>query len=294
MTAISAGIWALYAAHQKFTTSAQTSWWQPGIRATTATLHWEDVYQLIAYDDDLDPLGLPKKIRWRQWGWSLFAQVPLYLIIGGVVLSAIDLICGPSSQNSSTVKMVEPSIAGPKTLAAAIESPTAYLALIVALATIFFAFRQIRAKVRADSRQQWIIQARKLLGEVVALIDTHKDLREANRLTQAREIWTKLNPARIELELMLNPSEKDHRLLLYLIQRFARWRRPDFETQDAQIVRRSIAKETSATLGLAAGESDPRWKPIIDGEDRAELISYILRLSHVVLKREWERVKHTR
>jgi hypothetical protein len=62
--------------------------------------------------------------------------------------------------------------------------------------------------VRADSRQAWIVNARKLLGEVVALIDAHQDLRDANQFKQACEIWKELNPKCLELELMLNPSEK--------------------------------------------------------------------------------------
>jgi hypothetical protein len=204
-------------------------------------------------------------------------------------MSALDLIRDPTPR-TFLLQTTFPALS--KEMAAAIGNPTAYLALVVGAATIFFTFRQIRAKVRADSRQQWIIHARKLLGEVVALIDQHRDLQASNKFKQALETWEKLNPIRLELELMLNPSEKDHRLLLYLIQRFATWRTPRQESQDAQIVRRSIS-------GMSDGRPGPykipdKWRPIIDGRDRAELVSYILRLSHVVLKREWERVKHTR
>ena len=111
---------------------------------------------------------------------------------------------------------------------------------------------------------------------------------------------------------MLNPSEKDHRLLLHLIQRFASRGRNPGAIQDAKILRRSIAESLSPDGprpnrgwdDLAdSGERDDLasdvlrasdWNPIINAEGREAQVSYILRLSHVVLKREWERVKHTR
>lgn len=172
-----------------------------------------------------------------------------------------------------------------KPIAALMGNPTAYLAFIVGLATIFFTFRQIRAKVRADSRQAWILKARELLGDVVASIDAHKERVEANDSETALELWNTLNPKRLELELMLNPSEKDHRLLMYLIQHFSAWRSPPVIPQDAKILKDIIADETSNTERLQ------EWNMILNATDRGALVSYILRLSHVVLKREWERVK---
>lgn len=290
MAVILCTFWSLRAIAQHFVIKARTSWWEPGLAADPDSLSWDEVFRLVAFDGALDPIGLKRQIRWAWWWRSLVFQAALYLLICGIALSAFDLIRDPTPR---TFLLAKASPALSKDVAAAIGNPTAYLALVVGSATIFFTFRQIRAKVRADSRQQWIIHARKLLGEVVALVDVHRELRASNRFKQAEEIWERLNPARLELELMLNPSEKDHRLLLYLIQRFAKWRNPLFDSQDAQLVRRSIAE------AYQSGEpSDPsipeKWKPIIEVEDRAEMVSYILRLSHVVLKREWERVKHTR
>lgn len=286
-----AAYWALRTISQSFTVPAKTTWWEPTSQPGSDSLDWDEVYQLVAFSDELDPIGVEKRVRWAWWLKSLLFQIPVYLLIWGVALTAVDLIRDPSPR--SFLRGTTSSLPS-NPLAAALANPAAYLALIVGLATIFFTFRQIRAKVRADSRQQWIIHARKLLGEVVALIDAHRDLRAANKNKQAEEVWHKLNPARLELELMLNPSEKDHRLLLYLIQRFATWRRPYKQTQDAQILRRSIAGVTGASAATVDVKLPEKWKPIIDGRDRSELVSYILRLSHVVLKREWERVKHTR
>ncbi|WP_066827732.1 hypothetical protein [Sphingomonas mali] len=282
--------WSLRAIAQHFVIKARTAWWEPGLTPDPDDLSWDEVFQLVAFESTLDPIGVEKQIRWAWWRRTLILQAALYLLVWGIALSAFDLIRDPAPRDFLLSK-VSPALS--KEVAAAIGNPTAYLALVVGSATIFFTFRQIRAKVRADSRQQWIIQARKLLGEVVAMIDAHRDQRASNSFKQAEQTWGKLNPARLELELMLNPSEKDHRLLLYLIQRFASWRHPRQESQDARIVKRSIA-EAYHGWDTAQASIPEKWKPIIEGEDRAELVSYILRLSHVVLKREWERVKHTR
>lgn len=72
-----------------------------------------------------------------------------------------------------------------------------------------------------------------------------------------------------------------------MIQNFASWREPKLITQDGQIFRADIA------AGMPGGELSEEWKKILDAKERSELVCYILRLSHVVLKREWERVKHT-
>jgi hypothetical protein len=285
-----ATFWTLRAASRNFIIAANTSWWDPSDRPESTNLDWYEVYKLVAFDRALDPISVPVRARWRWWFRSLFAQVPLYLLIWGIYLSVVDLIRDPSPR-SYFLGINSPGIS--QTLVAALSNPTAYLALIVGLATIFFTFRQIRAKVRADSRQQWIIQARKLLGEVISMIDTHRDLRSANRFKESEEVWNRLNPSRLELELMLNPSEKDHRLLLYLIQRFAMWRHPEQQTQDAKILKSSV-EEASGELAANASQFNEKLLRIIETTDRAELVSYILRLAHVVLKREWERVKHTR
>ncbi len=282
--------WFLSSAARSFIGRARSSWWEPGSAPEAPDLSWNDVHKLVVYKDVMDPLALPGRIRWGWWLRSLGLQLPIYLLIWAMALSFLDLIWDFSSQ---VLRQGGASTASPTHMFSAPGSSASYLALLVGAAAIFFTFRQIRAKVRADSRQQWIIRARTLLGEVVALIDAHRDLRASYRYEDAEAVWLKLNPARIELELMLNPSEKDHRLLMYLIQRFARWRYPVEKSQDARIVRRSMA-EIAQVGGSENVDVPENWRAIADTSERGELVSYILRLAHVVLKREWERVKHTR
>lgn len=294
-------------AERRFT----SSWWDPAATYDSA-LEWADVCRLVACDEKKDPLGFERLPRWRGcrgWRWRAWLYLLAALILWGLALSGLDLAYDPRPPAFTLVpkdRQVSPA------LVAVIGNPTAYLALLAAMVTIIFTYYQLRAKVRADSRQQWIIRARELLGQVVAHVDGYRDLRADFRPRDAEEVWNKMNPLRLELELMLNPSEKDHRLLLHLIQRFAsRGRNPDL-IQDARILRRSIARSLRPG-GTESGRSWERlseeerddlaskvlresadWNPILNDEAREGQVSYILRLSHVVLKREWERVKHTR
>lgn len=261
---------------------ASTSWWRPNTEPDLSELTWDEVYRLVAYDHDYDPLAKPGNVDWRFWRRSIPIQIAVNLFVVAVFLSLLDLLRDPTPRRFLRMETISQSSAA----MSALTNPVAYLALTGVLATIFFTFRQIRAKVLADSRQAWIVKARTLLGDVVALIDVHRDLIRANKTLQAREVWKELNPKRLELELMLNPSEKDHRLLMYLIQRFAGWRNPPEDAQDAEIVRRQISE-----AAVKSKVSIERWNKIVESRDRSELVSYILRLSYVVLKREWERVK---
>ena len=289
--AFMAACWALRACFGHFTRNAKTAWWEPNSSPGSDSLTWPQVYQLVAFDDEFDPISRKKSVRWGWWWRSVAAQGALYLFIWGSLLSVLDFLVDPTPR-TFLLQGTLPPLAAP--IATALGNPIAYLALIVGLATIFFTFRQIRAKVRADSRKQWIIQARKLLGEVVALIDMHRRQREDFKNEKAEETWAKLNPLRLELELMLNPSEKDHRFLLHLIQRFCAWRKPEVPIQDAEIMKKSISATICSPNDHAGRDHIQKLLQIADEKDRAKLVSYIIRLSHVVLKREWERVKHTR
>jgi hypothetical protein len=279
-------LWAMYTVAARFEERAIIPWWQPTKASDVSDLNWDDVYMLVAFDRTLDPLGVEKRVRWVWWSRNLVVQIPIQLVLCSVALSLFDLLQNPRPREfllEGSSLMGDKPLAKP--LAAVIANPAAYLVLVVGLATIYFTFRQIRAKVRADSRQAWILKARELLGEVVAAIDAHKIALAANDVTKAEKVWNKLNPKRLELELMLNPSEKDHRLLMYLIQHFSVWRTPGVAAQDAQILKEIIAETTLDPARLL------QWHAILLTPDRSALVSYILRLSHVVLKREWERVK---
>lgn len=142
-----------------------------------------------------------------------------------------------------------------------------------------FTFRQLRAKVRADNRQAWIDRAHRLLSELARRPCTTMDPRSAERISRLR----------IELELMLNPSEEDHRLLLYLLQRLHVPSHVD-SIAGARTLLEVVRDEVASGSSIEA----VGWLGSLARADPEQLAGFVVRLSHVVLKREWERVKHTR
>ena len=84
-------------------------------------------------------------------------------------------------------------------------------------------------------------------------------------------LYPDANLARLTLELLLNPSEKDHRTLSTLLRRLC-----DFDVLaiDAEVHGRLC------NLGLDIYNSDHR-----------QLLTWTIRLSNAMLKREWELVK---
>lgn len=196
-----------------------------------------------------------------------------------------------------------PSNAGANVILNLSANLTAFLALIAAAVSIIFTHRQLQAKVKADSRQAWIDKLRALTARFVALADavnTHP-IRGWDPLSRQdrHKYYIELTDCRLEMELMLNPSEKDHRLLMYLTMKlsFFQFDPSDFENIDDV---NNILKAIRRSNKYREVQWHPLLKPIPEkgAVDRdaefSKLIGYTMRLAHIVLKREWERVKATR
>lgn len=141
--------------------------------------------------------------------------------------------------------------------------------------TALIATIQLRAKVRSDNRQNWIAALRKPLAEMIRLIPVYGgEFVQAHR-NPSREKFAANN---FELELYLNPSEKTHRALIAMVHK-AYWDTPDQEPYEPIEIDR-VVLERLGKQALLANETE-----------RAALKSEIIRLSNVVLKREWELVK---
>jgi hypothetical protein len=250
-----------------------TTWWDPAPRPD-GTITWNDVQRLVLDD----PLNHLPRLRRLYFG----ARIPFYVInvalfftLDKFLLSLVDrpwlpdILRGDGSRSDAFGKLTNPG-----------QSLTAYVALLVAAFTILFAYLQLRAKVRADNRQAWIDRARSHLGVVTSLGSLHSYVEEK----KTYDLWVIFAPLRLELELMLNSSEKDHRLLEFLLHELAVLREDGEEIEDSKYLKMAIEKSSRMPFDAWL----PRWN------ERVQLITYILRLSHVVLKREWERVKHTR
>ena len=249
-----------------------TKWWDPAWRPD-GQISWEHVRGLVRDD----PLNHVPRFRPRHF----LGRSPLYvlsltavMVLAWFLLCLIDRPWLPDMLRGETV-------AGKVFLQLAKPNLTAYLALIAAAASIFFAYLQLRAKVRADNRQAWIDRARAHLAAVTSLGSIHADASPK----EAPDLWREFAPLRVELELMLNSSESDHRLLSFLLHELALLRRePGPAIEDSENLKALIKRDS--------GQDFDEWLP--GWAERVQLITYILRLSHVVLKREWERVKHTR
>jgi hypothetical protein len=275
-------------------------WWDPTDGPPDAPLTWNEVHTLVTSEPDADPLLFVRSKRERRWAreWS-----PVILCIAALSLAggqALLFLWDPTAWPAALTGRVEDGVF--RDVVSASGNLTAYLALLASGITIVFTYGQLQARVRADSRQEWIVKARGLLAETLAASEAHRSAAPWSRVAARRE----MDRRRLELELMLNPSEKDHRLLLYLVQRHAlAGLAGEDDIQDATSVRHSIAVSGSRPPITARIEHDqpdgesrpdlgPAWNGILYANRRADLLAFVLRLAHVVLKREWERVKHTR
>jgi len=100
-----------------------------------------------------------------------------------------------------------------------------------------------------------------------------------------------MNVHRMHLELMLNPSEKDHRLLMMLVRRCTH---PNTYVAQDEFVRselRTLRDSDCLPSGSKKLVEILLRKGLIPERDRGVTISYIVRLSNIIFKREWMRVR---
>jgi hypothetical protein len=261
------------------------SWWNLGNKAEEPS--WPDVLAMTAGEIDIDPIAYvrtPRATTFFAEGLT-FVAVVTTLCIFLEMLSLLSLKTVMDLFKTEIGKIIDFG-----------QNLTAYLALVAAIATIYFAHRQLQAKVKADSRQAWIDKLRGNIARFIALVDTvHYEPHSASH-SKRRE---KITACRIELEMMLNPSEKDHRLLMYLTIKLAL-----FEYHDSDLMEIQDVDNIVKVIEAQVGSDREKWSSILapippeNDLDReaiyGRLIGYTIRLSHVVLKREWERVKATR
>lgn len=133
--------------------------------------------------------------------------------------------------------------------------------VIVAIGTYY----TIRVNGRASSRQEWIKDVRLILAKLVSGFpepDSDQDLCQRSKSEQQFR----------KLELHLNPSEKIHRSLLYAISLAY-----GFEWLDDEEVEKKLCLRKADDWRNSAGRK-----------------AGIIRLSQVLLKREWEQTKNLR
>jgi hypothetical protein len=160
-----------------------------------------------------------------------------------------------------------------------LEKLLAAVAAVLALVGVLYT---IRAKVRSENRQKWIDEVRKNLAIVInyagyknALYDSSHVQTGATGLQRFNiaappYLYPEANLARLTLELLINPSEKDHRTLSTLLRLLC-----EYEPIE-------IDREVTKELPFLVTTPKPNHRT---------LITWTIRLSNAMLKREWELVK---
>ena len=145
--------------------------------------------------------------------------------------------------------------------------PVGVLALIGTGLSVFY---QVRLTARTQNRKEWIKALRGKMTALISLSD-HRNESEKRRLRKVRKKIT-------ELELLLNPGEPLHRTFLTLVR-------------TVHGIDDGFDKKVKSCL------PDTFAPKKMDGKD-SESVSLdvwkarTVRLSNVILKYEWERVKH--
>ncbi len=144
-----------------------------------------------------------------------------------------------------------------------ISAITALVAVVVSpIVSIYITKRQIHASIVSSNRQKWIDNLRDQLSEVITSVRILCLHRSMDRIddSELNDRIEKLVMLEAKINLLLNPSEADHKFL-------------------SETIHNAIDK-----IG-AGNEMEKRI-------DAQELLKSLLSQSQFVLKREWERVKH--
>lgn len=263
--------------------AVSATWWNIGGKLDNPS--WEDVRRMTIGKPADDPIAYDSQNRSLTTAAKSIAS---YVILGCLLIEAVTFVAsGP------IIPRLHPDQSTDTDGLSA--NLTALLALFAAGVSIYFTYRQLQAKVRADSRQAWIDKLRTHIAAFIALVDP---LHEGEKGGADGSWRVEFAKRRIEMELMLNPSEKDHRLLMYLSLRLAFFRSGEklfSQVHDVRNVRETIQKDPDyeksdwvEMLGPIPATSSQNYRLL-----QHDLIGYTLRLAHVVLKREWQRVKAT-
>ena len=147
--------------------------------------------------------------------------------------------------------------------------PAAGLALIGTILTVFY---QVRLTARTKNRNEWIESIRKKMTDLISKYDANGNTEPDHLIEVKRKIT--------ELELLLNPGERIHRTFLTLIRKIHGIENDYFDNP----VKSRLPTIFSQSNDDKADQPDPvgpnPW------------ITRATRLSNVILKNEWERVKH--
>ncbi|MYK40835.1 MAG: hypothetical protein F4049_11525 [Gemmatimonadetes bacterium] len=232
----------------------RTHWFNPTKQATLRHAEWAEIDDLIGGE----PLKYKRSYRIpeRQSFRDFFAL----LILATFFVSTFKLIYSLDPKDLSDTS--------------AWALPAGVLVFIGTVVTVFF---RIRLTARTANRAEWIKSIRGTMTDLISACDVARE----PDVTPSRDVEKKIT----ELELLLNPEERFHRAFLALI-RTAHRINDEFD-KDVKLnmpVTFQIEKKGNGQ----DGESDD----VPDSVSRNPWKASCIRLSNVILKYEWERVKY--
>ena len=233
----------------------RTQWFDPTKQANLRKAEWAKIDKLIS----VEPLDYKRSYRFPEWQsfWDFLAL----LIIALFFVSTFMLIYSFSPKGSELSDI------------SAWALPTGVLAFIGTVLTVFF---RVRLTARTANRAEWIKSIRGTMTDLIPVSDAESVLDELPSGRVEKKIT--------ELELLLNPEERLHRTFLALI-RTAHGINDEFD--------RDVKSNLPITFKIENkkkkkdGKSDDT-----DSVSRNPWRARCIRLSNVILKYEWERVKY--
>ena len=165
-------------------------------------------------------------------------------------------------------------------------------------------FYNMRLQARTTHRIEWIDEMRKTITNLLEILTCYgSDQRKIKINREENKIKAKYKKNMFRLELLINPSEKEHRALLALIRRGSiftkgqKWGGLIKGIDNCVLCHFEERVENDICKNITPCPRPKERNGKCECEyckERYENISYIVRLSNVVMKREWEQVKYVR
>lgn len=139
---------------------------------------------------------------------------------------------------------------------------TVVIPIIIGFITYLIAKNQIRNAGVTQFRQQWIENLRKSISDFIGKVEyLSMEIKQNNRNDQTIvDMYQDLVRLRYKIDLMLNPKEDDHKLIIEKIIKLRNGLyKPEISTTDIQ---NEITSLTSTTKDVLKRE----WKVVKDGK----------------------------
>ena len=232
----------------------RTDWYDLSTRAPLHDLDWQEIGKVM----DKDPLKNQRRCRWCRK--RLCVDLAVFAIVLLCFLAGALLICDPDRWCAVSRRLNE------------FGMPTGLAALGGTAVAVFY---NVRLTARANNRQVWINSVRRHIHALIASVPRGGET--GAEYTGKRDMHLTM------LELLINPGERVHRSLITIVRLM-------HGIHDNPLDRVVICE---LGLGTATGEQVPdNGENTREGPD--ELKVWATRLANVLLKREWEQVKHVR